>query len=62
MLLYLPADSLKHALYHYKHLHGDKFQLIKNGVLVNEYLNFIRDKSSKVAKVKNDENYHYKIQ
>lgn len=61
MLLYLPADSLNYALYQYRQVADDRFQLIENGKFANEHLVFIRDESGKVFKVKNEGNFHWKI-
>lgn len=61
MLLYLPADSLNYALYQYRQVANDKFQLLENGTLAHEYLTFIRDESGEVVKVRNDGNTHWKI-
>jgi len=61
MLLYLPAQSLKHALKRYQHVEGDTFQLVEKGELSGEKINFIRDKQGRVVKVKNGGNYHSRI-
>lgn len=61
MFLYLPAQSLKYALQHFKHVEGDTFQLVEDGKLSDEKVNFIRDDHGKVVKVKNGGNYHSRI-
>jgi len=62
VLLYLPAKSLKYAMYNYQHLEADTFQLIENGKAVDqEFLQFIRNEQGKIVKVKNGGNYHYRI-
>jgi CubicO group peptidase (beta-lactamase class C family) len=62
VLLYLPAQSLKYALYHYKHVEGDTFQLIENGEVVDkEFIEFFRDKKGNIVKIKNGGNFHYRV-
>ena len=61
MLLYLPANSLKYALYQYQHVAADTFQLIENGKLSKEKIYFLRDKQGKVVKIKNEGNTHTRI-
>jgi len=61
MLMYLPATSLEYALYQYRHVAQDTFALIKDGVVSNEQIEFIRDAQGRVIKVKNGGNYHLKI-
>jgi len=57
----LPATSLEYALYQYRHVAQDTFALIKDGVVSNEQIEFIRDAQGRVIKVKNGGNYHLKI-
>jgi len=62
MLLYLPAKSLKYAMYHYQHVEGDTFQLIEDGKVVDkEFIKFIRDEQGNIVKVKNGGNYHSRV-
>jgi len=61
MFLYLPAQSLKYALQHFRHIEGDTFQLVEDGKLRNEKVNFIRDEHGQVIKVKNGGNYHSRM-
>ncbi|MCJ8319162.1 MAG: beta-lactamase family protein [Colwellia sp.] len=62
MLLYLPAQSLKYALYNYQHVEGDTFQLIENGKVVDqEYIKFIRNERGNIVKIKNGGNYHSRV-
>jgi len=62
MLLYLPAKSLKYAMYRYQHVEDDTFQLIENGKVVDkEYIKFFRDEHGNVVKIKNGGNYHFRV-
>jgi len=61
MLMYLPATSLKYALYQYRHVSADTFNLVVDGEMTDEKIEFIRDDHGRVIKVKNGGNYHSKI-
>ena len=60
MLLYFPAQSLHYALYQYRHDYDDVFRLVKNGKPGDETIEFLRDESGKVVKIKEGENTHKK--
>jgi len=60
--LYLPAKSLKYAMYQYQYVEDDTFQLIENGKVVEkEYITFIRDELGYIEKIKNGGNYHSRV-
>ena len=61
VLLYLPTENLKYSMYHYQHVEGDTFQLLENGELSKEKIQFIREKNGKVVKIKNGGNYHSRV-
>lgn len=61
VLLYLPVDSIKYAMYQYRHIEGDIFQLIKDGKLLNEKIQFKRDEKGEVVSILNDGSYHFKL-
>lgn len=61
VLLYLPVESVKYAMHHYKKVGKDTFQLIKEGELADEFIVFNRDEHGKVISVTNDGNHHNKL-
>ncbi len=63
VLLYLPSGSLKYSMYFYSHGKEDTFYLLdENGEVTGEELKFFRNKKGAISKVKNDGNYHYRLQ
>ena len=61
MLLYFPAESLQYALYQYRRLEGDVFQLVEDGRVTDSQIEFIRDQSGEVVSVKDGGQYHGRI-
>ena len=61
ILLYLPVQSVKHAMYHYKQVGKDRFQLIKDGELTAETLTFKRNKEGNIVAINNNGNVHNKL-
>lgn len=62
VLLYLPAQSLKYAMYTYQHVEGNTFQLTENGEVVDkEFIEFFRDEKNNIVKIKNGGNYHSRV-
>ncbi|MCH2058410.1 MAG: beta-lactamase family protein [Thalassotalea sp.] len=61
MLLYLPVDSMDYALYQYKYMDEDTFQLIENGSLKDEVIKFNRDPQGVIVSVNSDGGIHPKI-
>ena len=60
VLLHFPTTSLRYAFYQYRHIEGDTFQLIENGKLANEQIQFHRDDKGNVNKIHNDGNFHHR--
>ncbi len=59
--LYLPTESVKYALYFYKHKEDDVFQLInEQNELTGEELIFHRNEIGIITKVRNEGNFHYR--
>ncbi|GEA11777.1 serine hydrolase domain-containing protein [Alteromonas sp. KUL49] len=61
VLLYLPVDSVKYAMYHYRKVDNDTFQRLEDGVLTDEFMVFNRDQAGNVISVNNDGSLHYKL-
>ncbi len=61
VLLYLPVNSIKHAMHVYQNVGQDIFKLVKDGKLTNDTLIFNRDQAGKVVSVTNDGNQHSKL-
>lgn len=61
ILLYLPADSLRYALYEYQHVEKDTFELVEDGVLKGERIQFNRDSKGQIISILNEGSLHPKI-
>lgn len=58
VLLYLPVDSIKYAMYHYRYSGKDTFQRVEEGKLTQEKIVFHRDKNGKVMSILNEGGIH----
>ena len=62
VLLYFPANSLRHNFYQYRHVGQDTFKLVENGKVGNEQIQFFRDQNGHVVKVRNEGSFHMRME
>ncbi len=60
ILMYLPSDSLRHALYLYQHVKGDVFEHVAQGQLTGQQIEFLRDEKGRVISILDGHNRHPK--
>ena len=60
-MLYLPAQSIKHNLYFYRHITVDEFELLQDGEPTGETITFERDASGVVTGMMNNGQHHSKV-
>lgn len=60
ILMYLPSESLKHALYVYKRIEGEVFGHVVDGKFTGQEIAFLRDKQGKITSILDGGNRHPK--
>ncbi len=59
---YLPTESIKYSMYLYKYVSKDRFQLINEDGQLGDELQFFRNADGRVVQVKNEGNYHQRLE